>query len=97
MSRPAISGLAIDTLLFSRIGVPLFHRYWVFDRQGTHGAFRGTYMPRMFAFMKESDEESLRQRHRRCAKEIAARMSRSSPPPRAGMTSLQLFRPDGGH
>ena len=79
MSRPAISGIAIDTLLFIRIGVPLFHRYWVFDRQGTHGAFRGTYMPRMFEFLKESNAESLRLRHRRCAKEIAARMSLSSP------------------
>ena len=27
MTRPAISGVAVDTLLFSRIGVPLFHRY----------------------------------------------------------------------
>ena len=44
MSRPAVSGIAVDTLLFSRIGVPLFHRCRVFDRPGTHGAFRGTYM-----------------------------------------------------
>ena len=26
MSRMAASGIAVDTLLFSRIGVPLFHR-----------------------------------------------------------------------
>ena len=44
MSRPAVSGIVVDTLLFSHIGVPLFHRYRVFDRLGAHGAFRGTYM-----------------------------------------------------
>ena len=44
VSRPAVSGIAVDTLLFSRIGVPLFHRYLVFSRPGTHGAFRGTNM-----------------------------------------------------
>ena len=27
MSRPSVSGIAIDTFLFSRIGMPLFHRY----------------------------------------------------------------------
>ena len=40
MSRPSISGIAIDTFLFSRIGTPLFHRYRVFDRLGSHPAFR---------------------------------------------------------
>ena len=64
MSRPAVSGVAVDTLLFSRIGVPLFHRYRVFDRAGTHGAFRGTYMRRMHTFLEESDAASLRRRHR---------------------------------
>ena len=74
MSRPAISGIAVDTLLFSRIGVPLFHRY----RQGTHGAFRGTYMRQMHVFPQESDAPTLRRRHRHCAWDIAARMSRTS-------------------
>ena len=69
MSRPAISGIAIDTLLFSRIGVLLFHRYRVFNRQGTHGAFCGSYMPRMHTFLEELDAASLRRRHRRCAKD----------------------------
>ena len=78
MSRPAISGIAVDTLLFSRIGVPLFHRYRVFDRPGTHGAFRGTYMRRIHTFLEELDAASLRRRHRRCAQDIAARMSRTS-------------------
>ena len=43
LTRSAVSGIAVDTLLFSRIGVPLFHRYRGFDRPGTHVAFRGTY------------------------------------------------------
>ena len=79
MSRPAISGIAVDTLLFSGIGVSLFHLYQVFDRQGTHGALRGSYMQRMHAFLEESDVASLRRRHRQCARDIAARMSRTSP------------------
>ena len=78
MSRPAVSGIAVDTLLFSRIGVPLFHRYRVFDRPGMHGAFHGTYMRRMHAFLEEADTASLRRRHRRCDRDIAARMSGTS-------------------
>ena len=76
MSRPSVSGIAIDTFLFSRIGMPLFHRYRVFDRLGGHPAFRGPYMSRLFAFLKETDAESIRRSHRRRAKEIAASMSK---------------------
>ena len=47
MSRPSVSGIAIDTFLFSRIGMPLFHRYSVFDRLGSHPAFRGPYLSRL--------------------------------------------------
>ena len=65
MSRPSVSGIAIDTFLFSRIGMPLFHRYRVFDRLGGHPAFRGPYMFRLFAFLKEADAESIRRSHRR--------------------------------
>ena len=54
MSRPSVSGIAIDTFLFSRIGVPLFHRYRVFDRQGSHPAFRGMYMSKVFDFFKSN-------------------------------------------
>ena len=57
MSRPSVSGIAIDTFLFNRIGMPLFHRYRVFDRQGGHPAFRAPYMPRLF---EEADAESIR-------------------------------------
>ena len=78
LSCPAVSGIAVDTLLFSRIGVPLFHRYRVVNRAGTHGAFRGSYMRRMHAFLEESDAASLRRRHHRCARDLAARMSRTS-------------------
>ena len=76
MSRPSVSGIAIDTFLFSRIGMPLFHRYRVFDRHGGHPAFRGPYMPRLFDFLQEADAESIRRSHRRRAKEIAASMSK---------------------
>ena len=44
MNRPSVSGIANDMFLFSRIETPLFHRYRVFDRQGSHPAFRGTAM-----------------------------------------------------
>ena len=78
MTRPAISEVAIDTLLFSRIGLPLFHRYRIVSRTGTHAAFRGTYMKRLHAFLEEMDEEWLRRHHRRRAQEMAALMSLSS-------------------
>ena len=74
----SVSGVAVDTLLFSRIGVPLFHRYRVFSRQGTHVAFHGTYMARIRTFLEESDAASLRSRHRRRAREIASWMSQTT-------------------
>ena len=73
-----MSGIAIDTFLFSRIGTPLFHRYHVFDRLGSHPAFRKPYMPKLFTFLKESDSEAIRRSHQRRAKEIAVRMSRQT-------------------
>ena len=42
------------------------------------GLFRGIYMPRMHTFLKELEAASLRRRHRRCARDIAARMTRTS-------------------
>ena len=78
MSRPSVSVIAIDTFLFSRIGTPLFHRYRVFDRLGSHPAFRKPYMPKLFPFLKESDSESIRRSHRRREKEIAVSMSRQT-------------------
>ena len=66
MTRLTISGVVIDTLLFSRIGVPLSHCYRIVSRSGTHAAFRETYMRR-----EESDAASVRLHHRWCAKELA--------------------------
>ena len=76
MSRPSVSGIAIDTFLFSRIGMSLFHRYRIFDRLGGHPAFRGPYMSRLFDFLNEADAASIRRSHRCRAKEIAASMSK---------------------
>ena len=78
MSRPSVSGIAIDTFLFSRIGAPLFHRYRVFDKIGSHPAFRKPYMPKLFLFLRESDSETIRRDHRRRAKEIATDMTRQA-------------------
>ena len=74
-SRPSVSGIAIDTFLFSRIGIPLLHRYRVFDRFGSHPAFRTPYTKNIFKFLKESDSETIRRSHRRRARELAAEMS----------------------
>ena len=79
MSRPSVSGIAIDTFLFSRIGMPLFHRYRVFDRFGSHSAFRTPYMTNLFLFLKESDSEAIRRSHRRRAKELAVGLLPTTP------------------
>ena len=55
----------------------MFHRYRVFDRPGTHSAFRGTYMQRMQTFLEEADAASFRSRHHKSAREIVSRMSRT--------------------
>ena len=83
-----MSGIAIDTFLFSRIGTPLFHRYRVFDRFGSHPAFRKPYMPKLFTFLKESDSESIRR-----AKEIAVSMSKQTSDNKNAATETTLSRP----
>ena len=93
MSRLSVSGIAIDTFLFSRIGTPLFHRYRVFDRLGSHPAFRKPYMPKLFLFLKESDSESIRRSHRRRAKEIAVSMSKQESVTRNVVTETMLSGP----
>ena len=93
MSRPSMSGIAIDTFLFSRIGKPLFHRYRVFDRLGSHPAFRKPYMPKLFTFLKESDSESIRRSHRRRAREIAISMSKKTSDNKNAATETTLSRP----
>ena len=82
MMMPSISGVAIDTLLFSRIGSPLFHRYWIISRTGSHAAFRGTYLCRMRVFLEESDSAVVRRLHHQLAQELGARIAlpTNSPP-----------------
>ena len=92
MSSPSVSGIAIDTFLFSRIGMPLFHRYRVFDHLGSHPAFRGPYMSRLFTFLKESDAESIRRSHRRWAKKIAVSMSKRTSESKDAPTDTTLSR-----
>ena len=87
-----MSGIAIDTFSFSRIGMPLFHRYHVFDRLGSHPAFRGPYMSRLFTFLKESDAESIRRSHRRRAKEIAVSMSKRTSSSKESPANTTLSR-----
>ena len=55
MLMPSISGVAIDTLLFSRSGSPLCHRYRLIIQTGSHAGFRGTYLRHLCAFLDESD------------------------------------------
>ena len=74
---PFISGVAINTLLFSRVGSPLFHRYRIISRTGSHTAFRGTYMRRLHAFLEESHSAVMRRLRRQLAQELAARISLS--------------------
>ena len=94
MTQPTISRVAIDTLLFSHIGSPLFrYRYRIISRTGTHAVFRETYMRRLHAFLEESDAASVRRYHRRCAKELAARMSQSSDRDSADISADVSTRP----
>ena len=74
MMMPSISGVTIDTLLFSRIGPPLCHRYRLISQTRSHTAFRGTYLRRLRAFIDESDSAVARRLHRRFAQELASRV-----------------------
>ena len=60
MLMPCVSGVAIDTLLFSRVGSPLCHRYRLISRTGSHAAFRGMYLRRLRSFIEESDSPAPR-------------------------------------
>ena len=77
--RSSVSGVATDTLLLSRIGVPLVHRYRVFARAGTHVAFCGTYMARLRTFLNVADTACLRSRNRRRTRSLASQMSPEVP------------------
>ena len=84
MLMPCISGVAIDTLLFSRVGSPLCHRYRLISRTGSHVAFRGTYLRRLRTFIDESDSTVGRRLHRRLAQDLAARVMKSTDTPAGG-------------
>ena len=73
-------GLAIDTLLFSRVGSPLCHRYRLISRTGSHAAFRGTYLRRLWSFIEESDSAGRRRPHRRLIQDLSARVVKSDNP-----------------
>ena len=88
MMMPSISRVAIDTLLFSRIGSPLCHRYRLISRTGSHAAFRGTYLRRLCAFLEESDSAMVRRLHHRLAQELATRVA----PPADSPASVQPRR-----
>ena len=84
MLMPCISGVAIDTLLFSRVGSPLCHRYRLISRTGSHAAFRSTYLSRLRAFIEESDSAVGRRLHHRLAQHLAARVVKSTDNPASG-------------
>ena len=71
MLMSCISGVAIDTALFSRVGSPLCHRYWLISCTGSHAAFRGTYLKHL-------------RLHRRLAQDLAARIVKSTDNPASG-------------
>ena len=75
MMMPSISGVAIDTLLLSRLGSPLCHRYQIISRTGSHAAFRGTYLRRLRVFLEESDSALVCRLHQQLAQELAARIA----------------------
>ena len=64
MLMPCVSGVAIDTILFSRVSSPLCHRYRLISHTGSHAAFRGTYLKRLQLFIEESDDAVRRRLHR---------------------------------
>ena len=84
MLMPSISGVAIDTLLFSCISSPLCHRCRLISRTGSHAAFRGTYLRRLSAFLDESDSAVVCRLHRRLTQELASRVVQYTDSPTSG-------------
>ena len=75
MMMPSISGVAIDTLLFSRIGTPLCHCYRIISQTESHAAFLGTYIHRLHVFLEESDSTVVHRLHCQLTQELAARIA----------------------
>ena len=78
MLMPGVSGVAIDTLLFSRVGSPLCHRYRLISHTGSHTAFRGTYPKRLWSFIEEMDSAGRRQGPHGLNQRVSARMVKST-------------------
>ena len=96
MLMPCVSGVAIDTLLFSHVGSPLCHRYRLISRTGSHTAFRGTYLRRLWSFIEEMDSAGRRQGPRGLSRRVKGSVSESqgfrlSERPSAEMSSLQAL------
>ena len=92
MLMPCVSGVAIDTLLFSRVGSPLYHRYRLISRTGSHAAFRGTYLKCLRFFIEDSDDAVRRWLHRQPTQGRSARVVKSTDNPASGP-----LRPPVGH
>ena len=75
MMMSSISRVAIDTLLFSRVGSPVCHRYRIISRTGSHTAYWGTCLRRLRVFLEESDSAVVRRLHHQLARELAARIA----------------------
>ena len=78
MLMPCVSGVAIDTLLFSRVGSPLCHRYRLISCTLSHPAFRGTYLRRLWSFIKDRDSAGGRQGPRGLDRRVSTRMVKST-------------------
>ena len=92
MLMPCVSGVAIDTLLFSRVGSPLCHRYRLISRTGSHAAFRGTYLKRLRLFIEEADEAVRRRLRRQPTQSRSATVVEST-----DMPASVALRPLVGH
>ena len=78
MLMPCVSGVAIDTLLFSLVSSPLCHRYRLISRTGWHTAFRGTYLKRLWSFIEEMDSAGSCQGPCGLDQRVSARMVKST-------------------
>ena len=84
-------GVAIDTLLFSRVGSPLCHRYRLISRTGSNAAFRGTYLKRLRLFLDESDYAVGRCLHRRLTPDLSAGVVKSTDNLESGPLRRDVF------
>ena len=74
MMMPSSSGLAIDTLLFGRIGSPLCHHYRIISRTGSHLSGAHTCIG-CVSSSRNQDSAVLRRLHRQLAQELATHIA----------------------